>query len=87
MTADANEGPDHPLREDDPGKQGARVLSVSPGGPAAEAGLRDKDIIIALDGEDLPDTDADRVLVAAYWAQYGEEIKRLGELLAQLSKR
>lgn len=49
--------------DDDPGKQGARVLSVSPGGPAAEAGLRGNDIIIALDGEDLPDTNADRVLV------------------------
>jgi C-terminal processing protease CtpA/Prc len=50
--------------ENDPGKQGARVLSVSPGGPAAEAGLRGKDIIVALDGEDLPDADADRVLVS-----------------------
>jgi hypothetical protein len=50
--------------DDDPGKQGARVLSVSPGGPAAEAGLRGKDVIIALDGEDLPDSDADRVLVS-----------------------
>lgn len=48
---------------DDPAKQGVRVLSVSPGGPAADAGLRDKDIIIALDGETLPATDADRALV------------------------
>jgi hypothetical protein len=50
--------------DDDPGKQGARVLNVSPGGPAAEAGLRDQDIIIALDGEDLPGAAADRALVA-----------------------
>lgn len=49
--------------DDDPGKQGVRVLNVSPGGPAAEAGLRDRDIIIALDGENLPATDADRALV------------------------
>jgi hypothetical protein len=49
--------------DDDPDKQGARVLNVSPGGPAAEAGLRDRDIIIALDGEDLPGTGADRALV------------------------
>ena len=35
--------------DDDPGKQGARVLSVSPGGPAAEAGLRGRDLIIALE--------------------------------------
>jgi S1-C subfamily serine protease len=49
--------------DDDPGKQGVRVLNVSPGGPAAEAGVRDKDIIIALDGESLPSAGADRALV------------------------
>ena len=47
----------------DPGKEGARVLSVSPGGPAAEAGVRDHDIIIALDGETLKGPQADRLLV------------------------
>jgi S1-C subfamily serine protease len=50
--------------EPDPGKEGARVLSVSPGGPAAEAGLRDKDIIIALDGEPLKGPNPDRLLVS-----------------------
>ena len=35
--------------DEDPEKQGVRVLNVSPGGPAAEAGVRDRDIIIALD--------------------------------------
>jgi C-terminal processing protease CtpA/Prc len=49
--------------DDDPASQGVRVLDVSPGGPAAEAGLRDRDIIIAIDGEDLPGTAADRALV------------------------
>jgi C-terminal processing protease CtpA/Prc len=49
--------------DDDPGKQGVRVIKVSPGGPAAQAGVRDKDIIIALDGESLPGAGADRVLV------------------------
>ncbi len=49
--------------DDDPGKEGVRVLNVSPGGPAAEAGLRDRDLIIALDGEDLPGSGADRALV------------------------
>lgn len=49
--------------DDDPGKQGVRVLNVSPGGPAAEAGLRNRDLIIALDGETLPGSGADRALV------------------------
>jgi C-terminal processing protease CtpA/Prc len=30
--------------------KGVRVLSVSPGGPAAEAGLREDDVIVSLDG-------------------------------------
>ena len=33
------------------GKEGARVLSVSPGGAAADAGLAKGDVIVALDGE------------------------------------
>jgi C-terminal processing protease CtpA/Prc len=33
------------------GKDGARVRSVSPGGPADEAGLKDGDVIVALDGK------------------------------------
>ena len=49
--------------DEDPAKQGVRVLNVSPGGPAADAGLRDRDIIIALDGEALPSSEADRALV------------------------
>jgi S1-C subfamily serine protease len=35
------------------GKQGARVLSVSPGGPADEAGLKSGDIVVALDGKSI----------------------------------
>jgi hypothetical protein len=49
--------------DDDPGNQGVRVLGVSPGGAAAEAGLHERDIIIALDGEALPGTDAHRALL------------------------
>ncbi len=49
--------------DDDPASQGVRVLGVSPGGAAAEAGLHERDIIIALDGQPLPDTDAHRALL------------------------
>lgn len=49
--------------DSDSANQGARVISVSPGGPAAEAGLRDNDIIVALDGEALKGPNPDRVLV------------------------
>ena len=36
------------------GKEGARLLSVSPGGAAAEAGLLKGDVIVALDGKAVP---------------------------------
>ncbi|MEJ0084798.1 MAG: PDZ domain-containing protein [Pseudomonadota bacterium] len=35
----------------DSGREGARVRSVSPGGPAAEAGLQGGDVIVSLDGK------------------------------------
>ena len=36
-----------------PAKDGAHVIAVSPGGPAAEAGIRDGDVITSIGGEDL----------------------------------
>jgi C-terminal processing protease CtpA/Prc len=45
-------------------EKGVRVLGVSPGGPAAEAGLRDTDLIIALDGVATTGADPDRALIA-----------------------
>jgi S1-C subfamily serine protease len=36
-----------------PSKDGAHVLAVSPGGPAAEAGIRNGDVIVSVAGEDL----------------------------------
>jgi len=46
------------------GKDGARVRSVSPGGPAEEAGLKTGDVIVALDGKTISGTDnSGRVLV------------------------
>jgi membrane-associated protease RseP (regulator of RpoE activity) len=47
----------------DNGKDGARVLSVSPGGPAAEAGLKENDVIIALDGKKIGGENAGRMVV------------------------
>jgi C-terminal processing protease CtpA/Prc len=49
--------------DSDPSKQGARVLNVSPGGPAEAAGLRDKDVIVAIDGVELTGAAPDRTLV------------------------
>jgi S1-C subfamily serine protease len=36
-----------------PSKDGAHVIAVSPGGPAAEAGIHDGDVITSIGGEDL----------------------------------
>nr|PZN77203.1 MAG: hypothetical protein DIU56_12330 [Pseudomonadota bacterium] len=35
------------------GREGARVKEVSPGGPAAQAGIRPGDVIVAIDGRDI----------------------------------
>ncbi len=48
--------------DSDPGK-GVRVIRVSPGGPAEEAGLRDQDVIVAIDGVELTGASPDRMLV------------------------
>jgi S1-C subfamily serine protease len=45
------------------GKDGARVLSVSPGGPAAEAGIRTGDVIVAVNGTGVTGEDASRQVV------------------------
>ena len=42
------------------GKGGVRVTSVSPGGPAAEAGIRADDLIVNVNGEDVSGHDAPR---------------------------
>lgn len=42
------------------GKDGAHVVSVSPGGPAAEAGIRAGDVIVALNGTGVTGEDASR---------------------------
>lgn len=45
------------------GKDGARVVSVSPGGPAAEAGIRAGDVIVAVNGTTVTGDDATRQVV------------------------
>src|SRR5690242_7811198 len=44
-------------------EKGVRILSVSPGGAAAEAGLKDSDVIVALDGKPMTGPDSDRTLI------------------------
>jgi C-terminal processing protease CtpA/Prc len=44
-------------------KDGARVVSVSPGGPAAEAGIRPGDLIVAVNGTAVTGEDATRQVV------------------------
>jgi predicted metalloprotease with PDZ domain len=45
------------------GSEGARVLGVSPGGPAAEAGIRSGDVIVAVNGKDVTGAEAPRRVV------------------------
>ena len=45
------------------GKDGARVLSVSPGGPAADAGIRPGDRIVAVNGNEVKGDNASRQIV------------------------
>jgi membrane-associated protease RseP (regulator of RpoE activity) len=44
------------LGDDRQAKDGVRVQSVTPGGPASEGGLRAGDVIVAIDGENLRNT-------------------------------
>ncbi len=45
------------LGDDRQGKEGVRVQSVTPGGPASDAGLRAGDVIIGVDGKNLRSKD------------------------------
>jgi predicted metalloprotease with PDZ domain len=45
------------------GPEGARVLEVSPGGPAAEAGVQAGDVIVAVNGKDVTGAEASHRVV------------------------
>lgn len=45
------------------GKGGARIIEVSPGGPADEAGIRVGDVITGINGEDVKGDDAARQVI------------------------
>ncbi len=52
------------------GRTGLVVSDIKEGSPAAQAGLRDRDIVLAIDGEPLPRLKPDRVVVG----YFGQEI-------------
>jgi S1-C subfamily serine protease len=47
----------------EPGEQSATIIGVSPGGPAAEAGLASGDVIVALNGAQISGPNASREVV------------------------
>jgi S1-C subfamily serine protease len=49
--------------QDGSGQQGATIVGVSPGGPAAEAGLATGDVIVALNGAQISGPNASREVV------------------------
>ena len=58
-------------------KQGVRISAVTPGGPADKAGVRDGDIIVAIDGKAVPtgDEDHDVALKALHDLKIGQAVK------------
>ncbi len=67
------------------GPDGARVVDVSPGGPAAEAGVRAGDVVVAVDGASITGGDSARKLVERMRRVRSDEklklsIKRDGKL-------
>ena len=71
------------------GKDGARVVSVSPGGPAAEAGIRAGDVIVAVNGTTVTGEDATRRVVRVIHdakpdSKINVSVKRDGKTLSVL---
>ncbi len=51
-----------------PVEQGVVIIEVMPGTPAAQAGLRDNDIMVSLNGEDIPDLETFQKMIRRYRA-------------------
>ena len=59
----------------DEGRTGVRIVGVTPGGPADQAGLRSGDVMVAIDDEDLIGDDAgDRLTAFMKSVEAGQEV-------------
>ena len=59
---------------------GALLVAIAPNGPATDAGLRPGDVVLAIDGHDLENTNALRFRVGTYPAGTEVELTVLRDL-------
>ena len=63
--------------ERDANKEGVRVQSVTPGGPASDAGLRAGDVIVGIDGKNLRNKDKSAAALVEHMrtVKIGDKVK------------